>query len=246
METWKRVMISQMSQRSDMLPQPDMGKDKSGLYRVFDVLEELYGNEGSLGLSVSEEPLDGLILTILSQNTNDINRDRAYRGLRQRLPTWGQVALAEEQEIEDAIRVAGLGKHKAGRIKEVLLRVKDRFGDYTLAPLKGRPREEVEGFLCALPGVGPKTVACVLVFDLGVPAFPVDTHVARLAVRLGFAPPGTEPPRIQSLLEAALPPHRYIGAHVNMISHGRAICRARDPKCGVCLVEPLCPKVRVR
>jgi endonuclease-3 len=212
---------------------------------VFDVLEEAYRNESSLTLAPSDEPLGGLILTVLSQNTNDKNRDKAYQELISRFPAWGSVAVAPVEEVAEAIKVAGLGNSKAARIKEILEVVRDRFGGYTMEPIKHWPPDRVREFLLSLPGVGAKTTACVMLFDLGIPAFPVDTHVARLSARLGFAPLGMEPKDIQVVLEGLLKPERYLGVHVNMISHGRTVCRARRPNCKGCVVARLCPRVGI-
>ncbi|MCX7828670.1 MAG: endonuclease III [Thermanaerothrix sp.] len=227
--------------RSDI---PGEGKAERVL-AVFDALEVAYGNESSVALTPSKEPLEGLILTVLSQNTNDRNRDKAYQELVRRFPAWDAVAAASVEEVAEAIRVAGLGNSKAARIREILGVIRDRFGGYTMEPMKSWSVQDIREFLLSLPGVGPKTVACVLVFDLGIPAFPVDTHVARLSVRLGFVPPGMEPSDVQVVLEGLLPPERYIGAHVNMISHGRAVCRARGPNCRACVVASLCPRVGI-
>ncbi|WP_281746287.1 endonuclease III domain-containing protein [Thermanaerovibrio acidaminovorans] len=221
-----------------------VGQELSDLARrIFDLLESAYGNEARLSLEASGEPLDGLILTILSQNTNDVNRDRAYGNLRSLFPSWESVMEAPVEDLEGAIRVAGLGASKARRIKEVLYKVKETLGTLSLGAMRSWRRDEVEAFLSTLPGVGPKTVACVLVFDLGIPAFPVDTHVARLSVRMGLAPGGMKPWEIQLRLESLIDPERYLGAHVNLIFHGRRICKAQRPRCGDCPLLGTCLQV---
>lgn len=211
------------------------------IVRVLDLLNDLYGYDDVPpdGFSTGE-PLDGLILTVLSQNTNDRNRDRAYATLRERYPAWSDVASLPEDELAGAIRSAGLGDTKAARIKVILARVRGDFGDYTLASMKGWESEAVSEYLLRLPGVGPKTVGCVKAFDLDMPAFPVDTHVARISRRLGWAGEKESPEKIQFFLESTVPPERCRGGHLNMIAHGRKVCGARVPSCGLCLLCPIC------
>ena len=211
------------------------------ILRVLDGLDSVYGNEAAAAGSYSTgEPLDGLILTLLSQNTNDRNRDAAYASLRSKFPAWGDVARAEVSEIARAIKSAGLGDIKADRMKAILGRIALDFGGYTLAAMKGWEAERVREYLSSLHGIGPKTVACVMVFDLGLPAFPVDTHVARISRRLGWADKKAPPDKIQDFLESVVPPERCGGGHLNMIEHGRAVCRARGEECGACAVNGIC------
>ena len=184
--------------------------------------------------------MDGLILTVLSQNTNDRNRDIAFGRLKDRFPAWEAVAEAGARALEDAVRPAGLAPTKARRILEILEIVRGDFGGYSIAPLAERGRDEARRYLTALPGVGAKTAACVLLFDMNIPAFPVDTHIARISRRIGFAPERMSPEDISLLLEREVPPERYLGGHVNMIEHGRAVCRARKPLCGDCPLTALC------
>ncbi|MDR1509886.1 MAG: endonuclease III [Synergistaceae bacterium] len=211
------------------------------ILRVLDGLDSVYGNESAAPDSYATgEPLDGLILTLLSQNTNDKNRDAAYGSLRSIFPKWGDVARARTSEIARAIKSAGLGDIKAGRMKAILEKIAFDFKDYTLAAMKGWEAEKVREYLSSLHGIGPKTVACVMVFDLGLPAFPVDTHVARLSRRLGWADKKTPPEKIQDFLESIVPPERCGGGHLNMIEHGRAVCHARGGECGACAVNGIC------
>ena len=207
---------------------------------VLDRLEERWGNEASPPPLGHDEPLDGLILTVLSQNTNDRNRDAAFARLKQRFPDWESAANASVAEVEDAARPAGLAPTKAGYIMKILERVRLDFNAYSLADLRGYGRDEARSYLRALPGVGEKTAACVLMFDLGLPAFPVDTHVTRVCRRIGFVPPKASPDAICALMEREVPPARYLGGHVNIIEHGRAVCSARKPLCGTCVVAALC------
>jgi len=208
---------------------------------VLNAFEGLWRNEAQPpdGLK-HDEPLDGLILTVLSQHTNDKNRDIAFASLKRKYPRWGLVAEASEREIADAIRSAGLGNTKAQKIKKILPIIKECFGSYSIKKLHGWRTEDAREFLIGLPGVGVKTAACVLVFDLEKPAFPVDTHVARIARRLGWVPEKTSAEDIQEYLESVLPPERFRGAHLNFIEHGRKICDARKPKCLECPVKKWC------
>ncbi len=203
---------------------------------VLEVLEILAGLWGYLrpARMTREEPLDGLILTVLSQNTNDKNRDRAYALLKARFPKWDEVLAATHEEIASVIRPAGLSNVKAMRIKEILKIVSDHFGDCSLRDLRKMKKGDIVEFLSSLPGVGPKTVACVLLFDLGLPAFPVDTHVGRLCKRIGWVSAKCSPPEIQKIMESIIPEELYWSAHLDLISHGRNICLARRPQCGEC------------
>jgi len=209
---------------------------------VLDRLESAYGHESSPpDTYATGEPMDGLILTLLSQNTNDRNRDMAYESLRKKYPSWGDVAKTSVSDIAVAIKSAGLGDTKAERMKAILSKVRDDFGAFSLAEMKEWDAVRVREYLSNLHGIGPKTVACVMVFDLGLPAFPVDTHIARISRRLGWVPPKTAPEKIQDFLESIVPSDRSGGGHMNMIEHGRRICHARGPKCAECFLSDICP-----
>lgn len=207
---------------------------------VLDLLEGQYHNEANPPELGHGEPLDGLILTVLSQNTNDRNRDVAYARLRERYPSWEDVAAAEASALAEAIRPAGLSPTKAARILTILATLRKDLGGCTLEPMRDWERERARDYLTALPGVGAKTAACVLLFDLKWPAFPVDTHVARVSRRVGFVPPRASPEEISAQLEAIVPPERHLGGHVNLIAHGRAVCRAQRPLCGTCVLREMC------
>ncbi len=189
----------------------------------------------------SDEPLDGLVLTILSQNTNDRNRDRAFASLKARFPSWGDVAAAGVQDIADTIRSGGIANIKAQRILLLLERVRSSFGTFSLQAMHEWETGKIREFLAGTPGVGAKTIACVLLFDLGRPAFPVDTHVARVSRRLGWADASMAPEEIQDLMEELVPPRRYLEAHLNMITHGRNLCTARKTLCSECPLNDRCP-----
>lgn len=186
------------------------------------------------------DPLDELVLTILSQSTTDHNSGMAYAALRRRFPTWEAVVDAPIDEVYAAIRPAGLGMIKAPRIQETLRRVQERTGGLSLDHLADLPLDEARAWLTGLAGIGPKTAACVLMFALGRPALPVDTHVHRVSLRLGLIAPRVSAERAHALLEAALPPEAVYAFHLNMIQHGRATCQARAPACGRCPLADLC------
>lgn len=209
--------------------------------QILDILEQKWGMEKDPPYLGHDEPLDGLILTVLSQNTNDRNRDTAFLRLKEEFPTWDEACEAGEERLIDLLRPAGLANIKAGRIINILQYIKERFGVFSLKELKGRSRQDVESFLGKLPGIGPKTIACVLIFDLGIPAFPVDTHVARFCRRIGWVEDSTPPDKIQKIMEEKMDPSRFLGAHINIITHGRNICNARSPKCDICPLYSLCP-----
>jgi len=192
------------------------------------------------------DPVAELVLTILSQATNDRNRDRAYVALRRAFPTWEDVLRADPPEVARAIAPAGLGPQKAPRIIEVLRRIAAdprAGGRPDLGFLETMSDAEALEYLTALPGVGPKTGACVLLFALGRPVFPVDTHIHRLARRLGLVPGNFDAARTQRELAQVAPNDAEAchELHVNLIAHGRAVCRARRPDCAHCALADICP-----
>lgn len=181
-----------------------------------------------------------LVCTIISQNTNDNLRDQAYQTLRQRLPTWDEVRDAPVQEVIDAIQIAGLGQTKAPRMQQALRRITAERGKLELDFLREMSVEDAKAWLTAMDGVGPKTAAIILLFSLGMPAFPVDTHVHRVSKRLGLIPPQSSREKAHELLEAMLPPETYYAFHLNLIQHGREVCQARKPRCALCTLRDLC------
>jgi endonuclease-3 len=184
--------------------------------------------------------VDELVSTILSQNTNDTNRDRAFERLRQRFPDWSQVRDAPVEHVIEAIRPAGLANQKAPRIKKALQRITKERGELSLDFLADLPLEEARAWLTSLEGVGPKTAAIVLLFSLGRPAFPVDTHVHRVSKRLGLIDERTSAEKAHRILEDRVPVHWYYAFHLNVIRHGRRICHARMPKCTECTLRDRC------
>ncbi len=205
--------------------------------RVHHLLREHYGEPRR---HRSLDPLSELILTILSQNTADINSGRAYDALRARFPTWEEVLEADTQAVADAIRVGGLSQVKAPRIQAILRQLREERGQLTLDFLDAMSLEKARQYLLALHGVGPKTAACVLLFSLHKPAFPVDTHVHRVGRRIGLFPYKTTPEKAGDILEGLVPEEDYYSFHVLLIWHGRRICTAGAPRCDVCPVKGEC------
>jgi endonuclease-3 len=185
-------------------------------------------------------PIDELVSTILSQNTNDLNRDRAFAALRRRFPTWEAARDAKPSQVVDAIRVAGLGNQKGPRIQKVLREITRERGNLDLSFLAGLPLEDARRWLMKYRGVGPKTAAIVLLFALDRPAFPVDTHIQRVTGRIGLRPANMTVERAHTHLEALFPPSAYYAAHLNLIRLGREICHPRKPDCPHCPVRGLC------
>ena len=192
----------------------------------------------------SSDPLEELILTVLSQHTSDVNAGRAYDALRTRFRTWDAVARARTTSLADAIRVGGLSNVKAPRIRAILREIHDREGRYDLSFLTRMSDTEATAYLSSLNGVGPKTAAIVLAFSLGRNALAVDTHVHRVARRLGLVPPRSSAERAQVILEELVPPEVRVPMHVGLIGLGREICKAARPRCEVCPLNDLCPTGR--
>lgn len=186
-------------------------------------------------------PVDELVSTILSQNTNDINRDKAFYTLKSRFSNWEQVRQANEEEIIQAIRVAGLANLKGPRIKAVLNQVYEETGGLDLKFLADLPVDEARAWLLRFKGVGLKTAAIVLQFSLNRPAFPVDTHIYRVTGRLGLRPASLNLEKTHYLMEELADPADYYAGHLNLIRLGREICHARKPECPRCPVNDLCP-----
>ena len=191
------------------------------------------------------KPLDSLILTILSQSTNDRNRDMAYTRLKECFPDWLSVMNASVENIIDAIRPAGLGNQKSARIKDVLKWVYDTYGTFDLHFLCDKNPEEVIRTFLQLKGVGIKTISVVLMFTCGVDIFPVDTHVHRLCRRLGLVPDKTNAEKTHHLMQSIVPSGKSYSLHMNFLKLGRTICQARKPKCSVCPVNDLCPSAQL-
>lgn len=186
------------------------------------------------------DPLDELIAVLLSQHTSDVNSARAFRTLKSRYPSWEQVADAPVDDIADAIRRGGIANLKARRIKQVLEEIERSEGRLDLSRLRHLSDPDARAFLLALPGVGPKSAACVLQFSLGRPAFPVDTHVHRVARRLGLVGERVSAEAAAAALEPRIPPEIRHEFHVQLIRHGREICKPHVPRCSECALFDLC------
>ena len=195
--------------------------------RVHELLEGAYGVRRR---PPGDDSLDELIGTILSQNTSDVNSGRAFEALKAAFPTWEGAMRAPVRRVAAAIRSAGLANIKAPRIQAVLRAIWEEQGHFDIAWLRRRPPEEVRAWLGRFPGIGPKTVACVMLFSLGQPAFPVDTHVFRVGRRLGILDRASRPETAPAVFEAAVPPSHYYCLHVNLIRHGREVCTALRPR----------------
>jgi endonuclease III len=207
---------------------------------IRDRLREIYGVPHS---GPHRDPLAELILTVLSQSTNDRNRDVAYLALRERFPDWEAVRDADVDLIEEAIRPGGISKVKSARIKAILRAISDTSPDLSLDWLAEASVPEAQAYLCSLPGVGRKTAACVLLFSFGMRDVPVDTHVSRVGTRLGLLRPGAPFDELHDQMLALTPPGLELEFHINLLRHGRRTCHARAPECGVCALARMCPRV---
>ena len=207
------------------------------LPHILAALEAAYGRPE---WRASGDPLGTLIGTILSQHTSDVNSERAYASLRACFPTWAAVRDAPLPLVADAIRSGGLAVLKAVRIQRILDQVLEARGELSLDFLRDLPLDEGRAFLRSLDGIGPKSAACVLLFSLDKPAMPVDTHVHRVAGRLGLIDRRVSADAAHELLEPMVPPEEVYSFHVNLIRHGRVICKAQRPRCPECPVNALC------
>ena len=205
--------------------------------KITRLLEKHYGIPRRKG---SRDPLDILIETILSQNTNDQNRDVAYQRLKNRFPYWENVLEARKENIVSAIRPGGLAEQKARRIHEILRWIKEREGKLSLLFLKKMDSGEIIKTLSALKGVGPKTVHCLLLFGLKREAFPVDTHILRIGKRLGFIPEGMSAERAHSWMAPLIPKRTSLSLHLNLIRFGRSVCKAKKTQCHNCFLSDEC------
>jgi endonuclease-3 len=209
--------------------------------RARTILNRLRKRYGDLVPPRRSDPLEELILTVLSQHTSDVNAERAFEGLRAAFPTWDAVVRAPTRTVADAIRSGGLADTKAPRIQAILREVETRQGGFDLSSLAGLSDDEARAELVSLPGVGPKTAAVVLSFSLGRDAMPVDTHVHRVTRRLGLVPPKTSAERADRLLHELVPEGLRTPLHVALIRLGREICKAPTPRCRICPLKDICP-----
>lgn len=218
----------------------DAGNEAALRAKAAWVCDTLDAEYGTLTWRSHGEPLGALVMTILSQHTSDKNSERAFDNLRRVFPNWDAVRTAPVDEIADAIRSGGLADAKAPRIRGVLQAIYDKAGGTTLDFLHALPTEDAREYLLDFHGVGPKTAACVLMFSMGRPVLPVDTHVFRVSHRLGLIDKKRGEAKAHDALQALLPPERVYPFHVHMIRHGRRVCHARGPLCGACVLSPRC------
>jgi endonuclease III len=210
--------------------------------RVRTIRERLELVYGIPGAGPHGHPIAELILTVLSQSTNDRNRDVAYTRLRDRLPTWDEVRDAPVDAIEEAIRPGGISKVKSARIKDILVAITETSGHgLSLDWLAQLTVPAAQDYLCSLPGVGRKTAACVLLFALGMRDVPVDTHVSRVGTRLGLFRAGAGFTEMHDEMLALTPRGAELELHLNLLRHGRRTCHARKPECGDCALRRMCP-----
>jgi endonuclease-3 len=207
---------------------------------IRDRLRMVYGIPGA---EPHGHPIAELILTVLSQSTNDRNRDVAYLGLRERFGSWEEVRDAPVDELEEAIRPGGISKVKSARIKSILQAIgaSSPDGELSLDGLSEMAVPDAQDYLCALPGVGRKTAACVLLFALGMRDVPVDTHVSRVGMRLRLLRPGAPFEELHDTMLAITPPGEELELHLNLLRHGRRTCHARKPECRACALRRMCP-----
>jgi endonuclease-3 len=208
----------------------------SKVEKCIEILEDLYGvpQAGYIG------PLDLLVQTMLSQNTTDTNSFQAFRNLKTAYHDYEDLLAASDEDIAELIKVGGLSEMKARRIKEALIKIKRDAGAIDLSFLASMNRVEAEDYLLSLPGVGPKTAAVVMLFAFSIPVMPVDTHVYRVSRRLGLVPEGASIKETQRVLEVIVPQGKYLSLHLNLIRHGRRICKARSPRHEECALRALC------
>jgi endonuclease III len=208
--------------------------------RVRAVRERLRSVYGIPVMAPHGHPIAELVLTVLSQSTNDRNRDVAYLRLRERMPTWEAVRDAPLEEVEEAIRPGGISKVKSARIQEILRAIAPE-GAPDLDWTRDAPLAESQAYLTALPGVGRKTAACVLLFAWGLRDVPVDTHVSRVGMRLHLLRPGAAFDELHDQMLALTPPGAELELHVNLLRHGRRTCHSQRPACAGCALRLMCP-----
>ncbi len=209
------------------------------------IIEKLSAIYGEFEQTPRYNALDELIFTVLTQHTSDLNAERAFIQLRESIPTWEEVMVSDQQAIADAIFHGGMSNQKSKRIKDILATILERHGDLEIEFLRNYELEDARKWLVELPGVGPKTAAVVMAFALGMPAFPVDTHIHRVSKRLGLIEEKTTADAAHEIMERQVRPELRFQLHMQMITHGRQICKARRPLCGECPLSADCPSSTV-
>ncbi|MBO0720539.1 MAG: endonuclease III [Blastocatellia bacterium] len=224
-------------------PNGELAEKKLLLKYVTQNLEATYGIPLN---DRPDDPLDELILTILSQSTSDLNSSRAFASLKSRFPDWESVRRARTSSIAAAIKSGGLANTKSVVIKHVLNQILERSGRLDLSFLHTTPLEEATEFLLSLKGVGPKTAACVLLFSCKRPIFPMDTHILRITRRLGILPRNSNDLSSHKLMHSLIPHQKHYSLHINLLRHGRKICRPRNPLCDQCSLQEQCQFSQVK
>jgi endonuclease III len=208
--------------------------------RIASVQRRLRASQGPFVAKPRLPVIDEVVATVLSQHTSDINSERAFAQLKAAFPDWEQVLAAPPAAVADAIRSGGIADQKARRIQQILAAIQAREGRLDLSRLHDLDDAAIEEYLTSLPGVGPKTAACVLVFSMGRAAFPIDTHVHRVAIRLGWIPAKTTATQAYRILAPAVPPEIRYDLHLALITHGRTVCQAQRPRCDACILRDDC------
>jgi len=223
------------------MPRKMLGTSQEALRRraaeVDRILTEVFGRQE---IEESEDPIDTLVETILSQNTSDVNSHKAFRALKKEYPRWEMLLTEKATTVAGIVREGGLARIKAARIIEALKFIKRERGRLDLDFLGKMSPSEAEDWLAQIKGVGPKTRGIILLFALRMPAFPVDTHIHRVTKRIGLIGPKVSREGAQEVLAGLVPQNEYYNFHINLIFHGRTVCQARKPKCPICKVSHLC------
>jgi endonuclease-3 len=212
---------------------------------IDEIIDKLKSEYGNRVWRQHNEPVSELILTVLSQHTSDVNSRRAFDKLVSDFKTWGEVANADPGDIAQSVWTAGLARVKGARIKAILQMILQRCGSLNLDFLAQLPMDEAKLWLEQLPGVGPKTAGCVLLFSFGLPVLPIDTHIHRVAKRLRLIDEKTSANKAHQILEPMVPHQEIYSFHINMIEHGRRVCNAQNRKCQKCVFTSACPSSRI-
>jgi endonuclease III len=229
--------MSASSPRKAVHTASENGGDEKPVRYIIQNLERAYGVPENRRAS---DPLAMLIQVILSQATSDINSERTYAALKRHFPSWDALARARESTIADTIRSGGLANQKAVVIKSILRQIKAEHGTLDLSFLHKLSAEEAVRYLQQFRGIGPKTIACTLLFACRTEVFPLDTHIFRVLRRVGLIPQKCTDARAHEIMNAVVPPGKFYSFHVNLIRHGRALCRPRDPLCERCPIVEYC------
>ncbi len=229
------------AQRRVSQSRPESSHRSASKISAAEVMELLGQEYGPVEWKPRYDPASELVYTILSQHTSDVNSARAFENLMSSFGSLEKVAEAPVDGIENAIRMGGLARVKAPRIKAILKRIADEIGSFDLSFLAEMPLDEAKAWLKQLPGIGPKTAAIILCFSLGMPAMPVDTHIYRVSKRLGLIPAKMTAEKAHDVLEPMVAPEDVFAFHMYLIHHGRQVCKALRPQCGRCVLYRGCP-----